>query len=226
MKSETVPISSLAMAAFMLLAIMTAACSMQSPPAVDIDGHSYRSVKIGAAVWTAENLDVARFRNGDAIPHVEDPAAWAALQSPAWCWNGNDPENGKHYGRLYNWYAVHDPRGLAPEGWHVATDEEWSRLAEKLGGAGQAGGRMKSTEGWQEPNDGAEDAVGFTLLPAGARRDTDGEFMPPGAYARMWSSTQAGRQAAWSRSFGYYDGAVRRGKANMKTGFAVRCVKD
>lgn len=209
-----------------ILFILAAACSRPSPTAVDVDGNSYRTVRAGSMVWTAENLSVSHFRNGDAIPEVTDPAEWASLTTPAWCWNSNDPEKGKKYGRLYNWYAVNDPRGLAPEGWHVATDEEWTKLAESLGGEGAAGGKLKSREGWQEPNEGAEDALGFGLLPAGARRDTDGHFMEPGGYNRLWSSTEISEVAAWSRSIGYFDGALRRGKANKKTGFSVRCVRN
>ncbi len=76
-------------------------------------------------------------------------------------------ENQTRYGRLYNWYAVNDPRGLAPVGWHVATDSEWTRLTESLGGDESAGGALKATELWTEPNEGATDAIGFRLhLPA------------------------------------------------------------
>lgn len=206
--------------------LFTAACSRPAPEAVDIDGNSYRIVRAGAMTWTAENLSVSRFRNGELIPEVRDGAEWAALATPAWCWNSNSPENGKKYGKMYNWYAVNDPRGLAPEGWHVATDAEWSMLSELLGGEREAGGKLKAVQGWAEPNEGAEDTIGFGLLPAGARRDTDGEFMEPGSYNRLWTSTETSDKAAWSRSIGYFDAALRRGKANKKTGFSVRCVKD
>ncbi|TCD48306.1 fibrobacter succinogenes major paralogous domain-containing protein [Chlorobium sp. N1] len=210
----------------LLLFAVTAACSRPSPTAVDVDGNSYRTARAGSMVWTAENLSVSRFRNGDPIPEVRDPAEWASLTTPAWCWNSNSPENGRKYGRLYNWYAVSDPRGLAPEGWHVATDEEWSRLTETLGGEQVAGGKLKAKEGWQEPNEGGLDTIGFRLLPAGARRDTDGHFMEPGGYNRLWTSTEISDKAAWGRSIGYFDSAIRRGKASKKTGFSVRCVRN
>jgi uncharacterized protein (TIGR02145 family) len=209
-----------------ILFLLMAACSRPSPEAVDINGNSYRTVRAGSMTWTAENLSVSRFRNGEPIPEVRDAAEWAALNTPAWCWNSNSPENGKKYGKLYNWHAVNDPRGLAPEGWHVATDAEWTMLSELLGGEGVAGGKLKAVKGWTEPNEGAEDAIGFRLLPAGARRDTDGDFMEPGGYNRLWTSTEISGKAAWGRSIGYFDATLRRGKANKNTGFSVRCVKD
>jgi uncharacterized protein (TIGR02145 family) len=81
-----------------------------------------------------ENLDVVTYRNGDIIPQVTDPSLWSSLTTGAWCYYNNDANNGGIYGKLYNWYAVNDPRGLAPEGWHVPTDEEWETLTNKLGG--------------------------------------------------------------------------------------------
>ena len=96
----------------------------------------YDSVRIGNQEWMTRNLDVDRFRNGDFIPHVELYEEWEKVGEngqPAWCYYKNSPENGKKYGKLYNWFAVNDPRGLAPEGWHVPTYEEWSILAEFLG---------------------------------------------------------------------------------------------
>jgi uncharacterized protein (TIGR02145 family) len=81
-----------------------------------------KTIKIGKQTWMAENLNVDKFRNGDLIPHIQDPEEWEQAgknQQPAWCYYENDPENGNIYGKLYNWYAVNDPRGLAPEGFHV-----------------------------------------------------------------------------------------------------------
>jgi len=99
-------------------------------------------VTIGTQTWTKCNLDVTTYRNGDPIPEVTDPAAWAALTTGAWCHYANNTANGTIYGKLYNWYAVNDPRGLAPIGQHIPTDAEWITLTDFLGGATGAGGTL------------------------------------------------------------------------------------
>ena len=108
-----------------------------------------QTVIIGTQVWTTKNLDVSTFRNGDVIPQASTDEAWKAAgenKQPAWCYYDNDPKNGTKYGKLYNWYAVNDPRGLAPAGYHIPTDAEWTVLTDYLGG--EAGKKMKSTTGW------------------------------------------------------------------------------
>ena len=95
---------------------------------------SFKTVKIGNQVWTSKNLDVATYRNGDVIPQVQDPNAWGTLTTGAWCYYDNDASNGTKYGKLYNWYAVNDPRGLAPKGYHIPSDAEWTQLCDYLGG--------------------------------------------------------------------------------------------
>jgi uncharacterized protein (TIGR02145 family) len=105
-----------------------------------------QTVTIGTQVWTTKNLDVSTFRNGDVIPQASTDEAWEAAggnKQPAWCYYDNDSANGTKYGKLYNWYAVNDPRGLAPEGYHIPTDEEWTVLIDYLGGRGIAGKKMK-----------------------------------------------------------------------------------
>ncbi len=114
-------------------------------------------IKIGTQTWSAKNLDVSTFRNGNPIPEAITNEEWekAGKQGkPVWCYYNNDPKNGKIYGKLYNWYAVNDKRGLAPEGWHVPTDAEWATLITYLGGKDVAGGKLKETDTthWQSPN--------------------------------------------------------------------------
>jgi uncharacterized protein (TIGR02145 family) len=108
-----------------------------------------QTVTIGTQVWTSKNLDVATYRNGDVIPQVQDEKAWAELTTGAWCYYDNDPANGTKYGKLYNWYAVNDARGLAPQGYHIPSDAEWSQLTDYLGGEKAAGTKMKSVSGWK-----------------------------------------------------------------------------
>jgi uncharacterized protein (TIGR02145 family) len=202
------------------------ACGTKPPESVtDIDGNSYRTLTVGKKIWTAENLDVSRYRNGEQIPEIRDSEEWAKLTTGAWCWYENNDENGKTYGKLYNWYAVNDPRGLAPEGWHVATDEDWTALAEALGGNKIAGGRIKAARHWKK-TDGEAGKSGFDLLPAGARRDTDGAFVLLEEYSRLWSSTEKDSIRAWGRAVGHFDPVLRRGEAHKRLGFALRCVKN
>jgi len=99
-----------------------------------------KDVKIGTQIWSNKNLDVSTYRNGDPIPEVQDKTAWANLTTGAWCFG--------EYGKLYNWYAVNDPRGLAPNGYHIPTDAEWTILTDYLGGEKIACKKMKSTNGW------------------------------------------------------------------------------
>lgn len=208
-----------------LVLLFTACSGNNREPMTDRDGNSYHTVTIGGRVWAAENLTVSRYRNGDSIPEVNDPGKWSGLTDGAWCWYSNNSENGKSYGKLYNWYAVNDPRGLAPEGWHVATDGDWSSLSEALGGDEVSGGKLKADRFWKEA-DSLEGKSGMALLPSGARRDTDGEFVLMGEYSRHWTSSEINAGRAWAWAVGYFDKALRRGEAAKRLGFAVRCVKD
>src|ERR1035437_8570614 len=132
---------------------------------------SIPSVTICTQVWMLKNLDVSTYRNGDLIPKVTTTTAWDALTTGAWRWCNNDPAMGVIYGKLYNWYVVNDPRGLAPTGWHVPSDAEWTTLSTCLGGYAVAGGAMKETgtTHWTSPNTGATNSSGFTGLPGGGR---------------------------------------------------------
>lgn len=156
-----------------------------------------------------KNLNVSRYRNGDTIPQVKNAAEWAALSTGAWCWYKNDSANGRIYGKLYNWFAVYDPRGLAPAGWHIPGDAELTALTTFLGGELVAGGKMKSsgtieagTGLWHAPNTDATNSSGFTAFPGGYRND-DGSFYGIGGYGGWWSSTYLGTRSAWYRDLFY-----------------------
>ena len=184
------------------------------------------AIVIGTQQWMRENLDVLTYRNGDIIPQVTDPTAWAALTTGAWCYYNNDVANGAIYGKLYNWYAVNDPRGLAPTGWHVPTDDEWTTLSTTLGGDAVAGGKMKvaGTTRWTTPNTGATNESGFAGLPGGSR--SSGTFGFVGNYGYWWSSTEASAAYAWIRTLGYSNGGLSRNFGSKKDGFSVRCLRD
>ena len=185
------------------------------------------TIVIGTQQWMEKNLDVLTYRNGDIIPQVTDPTAWAALTTGAWCYYNNDVANGAIYGKLYNWYAVNDPRGLAPTGWHVPTDDEWTTLSNTLGGDAVAGGKMKvaGTTRWTTPNTGATNESGFAGLPGGFR-STSGPFFGVGDGGFWWSSTETNTPNAWGRVLFYFSGDIGRDGYSKEGGFSVRCLRD
>jgi uncharacterized protein (TIGR02145 family) len=190
----------------------------------DKDGNSYKTIKISKQEWIAENLKVEHYRNGDEIPQVQDKEEWDNLTTGAWCYYENTTENGTTYGKLYNWYAVNDPRGLAPEGWHVSTDEEWTQLTDFLGGAETAGTKLKSTSGWDE-DFGGNNSSGFTALPGGYRTH-DGYFSNKGKNAVFWTSTELNTERVWFRNVIGSIPDVYRPNYDKNFGLYIRCVKD
>jgi uncharacterized protein (TIGR02145 family) len=188
---------------------------------------NYPSVLIGAQYWMEKNLEVTTYRNGDPIPYVTDATAWEALTTGAWCYYNNDPANGSLYGKLYNWYAVNDPRGLAPVGWHVPTDAELTTLSTTLVGDAVAGGKMKvaGLTRWTAPNTGADNSSGFAGLPGGTR-SSDGTFFDVGYGGYWWSSTENNSTFALFRYLYYGDGNFGRSITNKQFGFSVRCLRD
>jgi uncharacterized protein (TIGR02145 family) len=114
-----------------------------------------QTVSIGSQVWMTKNLDVDKFRNGDPILEAKTVQDWVKAvenKQPAWCYYDNNPANGTKYGKLYNWYAVNDPRGIAPVGYHVPSDAEWTKLKDFLGS--DAGIKMKNASGWNSYTQG------------------------------------------------------------------------
>ena len=187
-----------------------------------------QTVQIGSQVWMKENLDTDRFRNGDPIEQVRTDRGWnqASIgQAPATCTYLNTDKNGKQYGRLYNWYAVSDPRGLCPAGWRVPTDIDWRDLKAHLGGKKKAGGKIKSLTGWNQPNEKATNLSGFTALPGGSR-DYFGEFDLEGSEAVWWSSTEHNHVLAWARLVHTNGGRLNKVSSAKGTGNSVRCIKE
>jgi uncharacterized protein (TIGR02145 family) len=183
-------------------------------------------VTIGTQVWQSKNLDVVTYRNGDIIPQVTDRSAWGQLTTGAWCWYANNSANGTTYGRLYNWYAVNDPRGLAPAGYHIPTEAEWTTLTNFLGGASVAGGKMKSTTNWQNPNIGATNSSGFMGLPGGYRATPNEDFNQLGVVGKFWSSTGFDPSIASSLNLGNNSGEIYWILDSKGLGASVRCIKD
>ncbi len=196
-----------------------------------------QTVTVGTQVWNIKNLDVTTFRNGDPIPQAKTDEEWLKAgnnKQPAWCYYDNDPANGSKYGKLYNWYAVNDSRGLAPKGFHIPSDAEWRLLYKYLGGFNVAGIKIKSSIGWSENGNGTNDS-GFSGLPGGNRsyegtlyglnKIGDGIFKSIGITARWWSSTDGGGSYANLYSLNLL-GESFFGTNYKGYGMSVRCLKD
>ena len=174
-------------------------------------------VQIGEQIWMKEDLKVTHFRNGEPIPLVKNNNEWSGLITAAYCIT-------KKGNYLYNWYAANDPRGLAPEGWGVPTDEEWTKLTNYLGGKSLAGRHMKSSSS-DTPSWNGSNSSGFSGLPGGYRCGT-GSFSNVGNNGYWWSASPGG-YGAWNRSLDSDDDSdnVYRDDYDQRFGFSVRCIK-
>ncbi len=236
-----------------MIAILLTSCNIgdSKGEATAIELSKSMEVTIGKQVWMTKNLNVEKFRNGDPIPEAKTAEDWYKAginKQPAWCYYNNNPDNEERFGKLYNWFAVNDQRGLAPEGWKIPSDEDWSRLTDFLGGEKVAGNKMKFNDFWNDLGvdlaNGTNES-GFSALPAGRRFiannydrfDLFETFEGMGESAIWWSSTEFLRidhrdnelstEAAWVRSIGnnYWKG-IERFKLYKGSGVSVRCLKD
>jgi uncharacterized protein (TIGR02145 family) len=186
----------------------------------------FKTITVNGRTWMAENLDVQTFRNGDTIFHAQTRLEWEKAGNdsiPAWCYYENDTANGKKYGKLYNWFAVLDPRGVAPVGWKVASHTEWEELMDAAGGKKLAGGILKSKDGWERSGNG-NDSLGFCALPGGTR-SPEGFFSQAGRFGFYWTRTWAEISSAFV-TFSYTSPLTMIGQQNMKSGMAIRCLKS
>ena len=186
-----------------------------------------QTTRIGTQVWMSKNLDVSTFRNGDSIPQAKTNEEWEKAgknKQPAWCYYDNDPANGAKYGKIYNWYAVNDSRGLAPDGYHIPSDAEWTVLTDYLGGEEKTGAKMKSKTGWTEDGNGTNSSR-FSGLPGGYRAIV-GAFDDVGYGGFWWSSTEDIAGTAWYRNLYGLNGGVGRYSFGKANGYSVRCLGD
>jgi uncharacterized protein (TIGR02145 family) len=209
----------------------------------DIDGNVYNTVTIGTQTWMAENLKTTRYRNGDPIPNVTDATEWSNLLTGAYCDYDNKPDNSAIYGKLYNWYAGNDSRNIAPVGWHMSTDEEWTILENYLISKGynwdgskdgdKIAKALASTSNWVSStlsgvigNDLTKNnSTGFTALPGGYRY-VSGTFLHFREKSSWWSSPEGtiGVSNGWMLS--YDSNNLNYGNGSKKIGSSVRCLKD
>jgi uncharacterized protein (TIGR02145 family) len=204
----------------------SSALSLSSLPKVKKDTYieDGNYVELGNQIWMKKNLDVDKFRNGDLIPQATSKAEWdnaSTSGKPAWCY-----PSGSSYsydcGKIYNWYAVNDPRGISPIGWHVPTDQEWYALTSYLGL--DAGAHLKSTFGWNNRGNGS-DTYGFEAYPCGPR-DDDGRLFTPGEVISWWTSSKASSNSSWIRTANSLNNKLLRFDYGHGFGYYVRCVKD
>jgi uncharacterized protein (TIGR02145 family) len=199
----------------------------------DIDGNVYKTITVNGREWMAENLNVGRFRNGDQIFLVTDNNGWASsILQPFSCYYQNEVSNACPYGRIYNFYAVTDSRGLCPTGWHVPDNFEWSLLDNALGGNLISGGKMKTIgtveEGnslWYAPNTGATNFSGFSAVPGGYRSQF-GFYTQKGYGAYYWSGQSAGSNDGWFQQLLYNNSSLTGNIFDGRFGTSVRCIRD
>lgn len=210
----------------------------------DVDGNVYNVVTIGNQCWMKGNLKTSKYRNGDSLQTNLNNTQWQNTMQGAWAYHNDSSQYNNIYGKLYNWYAVADPRGICPTGWHVPTVSEWNVLVKELdpqadttcltcsqspiaGGFLKSVGDLQSSTGlWQSPNIGASDSSGFTGLPGGARDDS-GVYSNSFSYNGIWwSSSTYNFSDSWAWGLTAFGAYVNRGTSSQQSGFSIRCIMD
>jgi len=200
----------------------------------DIDGNIYKTIQIGTQVWMTDNLRVTKYRNGETIPNITD-SDWEVIKKGAYCHFENNKLNEKTQGCLYNWLAVIDSRKIAPKGWRVPTNDDWTLLINYLGGREQGSGRLKEVGSthWQTPNEVLSNNSGFCALPNGIRFSS-GEFSGGKTYGHWWSTSEGdvtllpkhSINSAWVVKLFSANTVVYRMPMSINCGISVRCVKE
>jgi uncharacterized protein (TIGR02145 family) len=213
---------------FLITTLVLSAFFSAAQSVIDIDGNEYKSVKINSQEWMAENLNVSHFLNGDLIPEAKTAEEWEKAGKaglPAWCYYNNDPSNNKN-GKLYNFYAINDPRGLAPKGWQIPQNINWSKLISYLGTVDIAGLKLKSTAGWKSDGKG-NNLSGFQALPSGYRL-ANGTFNDINDKGQWWSTSTDIGDITQVYTLMLINSSVEAifAKSPKGNGLSVRCIKD
>ncbi|RFZ95458.1 hypothetical protein D0C36_08025 [Mucilaginibacter conchicola] len=209
-----------------------ATLTVEAPPAapgtmVDVDGNVYKTIKIGNQTWMMENLKVTHYRDGSAIPKIEDSGAWRLTNDGAYCSYDNSTTNAKTYGLLYNWFAVTDAKKLAPKGWHIPTQAEWQALYNYIGGTREDGEKLKETgtTHWVDGLRGSN-TTGFTGLGGGGLVfSSTGVFDSKGFDAYWWTATSKDATNSVYVDL-YVKGYFEFQTGYIRYGLSVRCIKD
>ena len=198
----------------------------QSSSVTDIDGNTYKTIRIGEQVWMAENLRTTKYQNGDNIANITSDTDWINLSTGAWCWYNNDSSHEHPFGKLYNAYAATDDRNVCPVGWRVPSNLDWQTLI-NFWEPNIAGGKMKSKAiaHWNLPNVGASNESGFTAVGSGERSEATGEFATLKNVGKLWSSTEYGSTFI-AIDIERFILQAYLGYQLKNTGLAIRCIKD
>jgi len=195
-----------------------------------------KTIKICEQEWTCENFNGTKFRNGDEIPQITDGVEWKKADYPAWCYYENNPDNETNYGKLYNGFAILDERGIAPDGFHIPSIDEFKLLIENIGGEDQAF-KLKTKEkknwvNWKSAKKGT-DEFGFNACPAGVRTSKWGPspFVNKFEYTRYWSKTLKDDKTIFGAILGYsndymYTQGTIHGDCSFNAGYSLRLLKD
>lgn len=229
---------------FCLIAIFTTSCKTIDEPvfgdtATDVDGNVYHTVTLGSQTWMIENLQTTRYNDGTTIPLVTDSAAWTNLMTPGYCWYNNSDSLPKvnKYGALYNWYSVNTSK-LAPKGWHIPSDEEWTTLQYNVSKYNYLSGSLSkilaATTNWETTTSNLSigsnlqknNSSGFTALPSGFRANSTAYFSLIGSEGIWWTTNLNDNKTARCISLIYNLTTVERAYKPYQSGLSVRCIKD
>ncbi|MFN5912621.1 MAG: fibrobacter succinogenes major paralogous domain-containing protein, partial [Bacteroidota bacterium] len=194
-----------------------------------LDSSISNEIKIGSQVWMNKNLNVAYFLNGDAIPEagtIEDWDRAIENQKPAWCYYDFSEQNGKSFGKIYNWFAVNDPRGLAPEGWVIPDENDWNTLIHEVGGESNAGAKLMDSKFWNDQNRDETNESGFSALPGGILQGGFDWIYNAGYW---WCSSTDDEGPVQFHILQHDSGievSVSWENMNFGTGLYVRCIKN
>lgn len=185
------------------------------------------SVKIGSGIWATSNLASTTFQNGDSLLLVIGEEAWIEAgrrKAPAYCYYDDEQGNIKEYGLLYNWYAVNDPRGLAPIGWKIPGAEDWEAFIYLIGNGQQAVKKIKSKSGWEKKENGNNE-TGFNAKPSGYKSSCGHFFESAGKTAVWWTSTEEANSTSRAVTIKNESELIKVHPSNKGSGYAVRCIK-
>lgn len=181
--------------------------------------------KIANQIWSKSNLNVEIFRNGDIIQIANDEDEWiqaCSYRLPICCYYDYNQENGLTHGRLYNWYAVTDPRGLAPQGWHIPTSTEWEQLIDYLGDNG--GIKIRNYKNWVD-GPRSFDKFNFNALPSGCCNN-EGVGFDLNTWACWWSSSEEDESNSIAFNISIEFDEIGIVDDDKGFGLSVRCIKD